>query len=215
MNNIEILKNVPNNFIYLVLFLGVIYTSTNILKANISHVFGAVLAFFIIKYLRTQENLSTNNFFQTTDYKYKLIGFPEYFYIDVNLINLYFSIYKWKNLNPINYNESIKSTNNVLMIRALINENNTNCVEQYEIAVEQSKNALNMLHGFIYNISQKQLVQKLNNVLQRLQELLTRHLEVIRKTCDKNKNININKRYIQDPDGPKAHSTNVSSFDQF
>ena len=207
LQNLEL----PENFIYVVIFLCIIYISTRIVKAKSSHIFGLIVSIIIIYKLQNIQLDETITFNNEIDYKYKTIGNPSHFYMDVNLINLYYSIYKWKNLNSHNYNESIASVNNILKIEQESKDLNK-CVDNYEIALEQSKNALNMMHGFIYNISHKQLVEKLNNVLKRLQQLLTRHLEAIRMNCNEIENkkdkIDVHSRFIEDHNGPKA-------FDEF
>lgn len=208
----------PQNYMYAIILLFSLYISTRVIQAKTSHVFGVLLSLLIIYKINNINKSEANDFNNEIDFKYKLIGYPSHFYLDANLINLYFSIYKWKNLNPHNYNESIESVNNILKIE-YESRNLDKCVSTYEIALEQSKNALNMIHGFIYNISHKQLVEKLNNVLKRLQQLLTRHLEVIRINCkeiEKNTKINVNSRFIQDHDGPKANDLSASTqFDLF
>jgi len=211
----NIVENIPNNFVYIVIIASIFYIFTQVIQARTSHIFSLIVTFFIIKTLREKSTTEYENFNTDIDYRYELIGLPSNFYMDVNLINLYFSIYKWKNFNPHNYNESIRAVNNVLQIEKH-SQKLSRCVDNYEIAYDQSKNALNMLHGFIYNIEQPQLVAKLKKVLHRLQELLARHLSNIRKNCDtieKNKpKINVDSRFVQDHDGPKAHDQ-YSQFD--
>lgn len=197
----NIITDVPNKFIYLIIGLLVLYISTRIIKANISHIFALIVGFFIISRLDQQSSNDVLTFNQVIDTRYKTIGMPTNFYIDANLINLYFSIYKWKNLNPHNYTESIKAVNNVLSIEL---ENKTkNCANNYEIAFEQSKIALNMMHGFIYNIDKPLLVEKLKKILSRLQQLLARHLKIIKDDCEKDQKIDINTKFIQDINQPK------------
>jgi hypothetical protein len=205
----NIIKDVPDNFLFVIVGLVVLYFSTRILQAKSSHLFAVLIGGYIIYYLNNESKNSTVSFNASMDYKYKTIGNPEYFYIDANLINLYFSIYKWKNLNPHNYQESLKAVSNILKIELDSQNKINNCVDSYNIAFDQSKLALNMMHGYIYNIDNPLLIEKLKKVLERLDQLLTRHLKRIEINCDNNEGkkdkVDVKTRYIQDSNGPKPY----------
>jgi hypothetical protein len=215
----NLIHNIPNNFIYLVIFIVVMYTSTILLKTRTSHMIALIVSYYIVSSLDQKSRMELSNFNKEIDSKYNVIGKPKNFYLDANLILLYYSIYKWRNLNPNNYDESVKACNNVLQIQLDSDKGLIRCVDNYEIALEQSKLALNYIHGFVYNIDNPILVKKLKDVLKRLQQLLARHLFVIRNNCQQIENnkssIDVNSRFIQDSDGPKAYDEYVSNFDLY
>jgi hypothetical protein len=205
----NIIQDVPDKFLFIIVGLMVLYFSTRILQAKSSHIFAILVGGYIIYYLNNESKNNAVSFNASMDYKYKTIGTPKYFYIDANLINLYFSIYKWKNLNPHNYKESLKAVSNILEIEQDSKRKIRNCYDSYNIAFDQSKLALNMLHGYIYNIDNPLLIEKLKKVLARLDQLLTRHLNRIENNCDNNEmkkgKVDVHTGYIQDSNGPKAY----------
>lgn len=203
---------VNNNFVYVVVCLSVVYFSTTILKATTSHIFAVVVCYLLLSRLKQGNEDENLKFNKDIDDKLSVIGNPKFFYLDVNLINLYFSIYKWKSFNPHSFNESIKASSNVLRFKA---EKVARCVDKYEIALEQSKIALNMLHSFVYSIDNRLLIEKLKKVLVRLQQLLARHLQDISTECKSDLTVDIHTRYIEDSDGPKGFDASATPFDFF
>lgn len=203
---------------YVFVGLGVLFISTRILHANTSHLFALIVASGIIYYLKTNKETSIDNVYTTTEYKLKILGDPDHFHFDVNFINLFYSIYTWRSLNENNFDSAIESVNNLLQLEGDSENKLVRCVDNYEVAEDYSKNAMNLMHGFIYSISQPLLVTKLKKVLERLQQLLERHLSTFRQNCDiieKNKpKIDLNTRYIY-PDGPQPYNPSLSTFDHF
>jgi hypothetical protein len=213
----NLVENIPNQMIYILIGLVVFYVSVTLMNAQSSHIFALIVAGFIIYILKEKVDKDTQSFNKTIDYKLKELGDPEHFYMDVNFINLFYSILHWKKVNPGNFNEALKACSNVLQIELDSEKGLQRCVDNYEIAMEQSKICLNMIHGFIYSITNKLLIKKLMNVLERLQQLLTRHMLKIQGNCEKTEaskeNVDVNTRYIQDTDGPKPNDSSFSNFD--
>lgn len=203
---------------YVLVGLGVLFISTRILHANTSHLFALLVAGAIIYYMKNKKDNSVENVYTSTEYKLKILGDPDHFHFDVNFINLFYSIYTWRSLNENNFDSAIEAVNSLLQLEGDSENQLIRCVDNYEVAEEYSKNALNLMHGFIYSISQPLLINKLKKVLARLQQLLERHLATFRQNCktaERNKpKIDINTRYLY-PDGPQAFNPTLSNFDHF
>ena len=210
------MPGIPNNFIYIVLFLSVMYISVNVIKAKAGHIFGIVIASYLIYQINQKNQEEFGNFNKELDSKLELIGNPSNFYIDANFINLYYSIYAWKSLNPSNYTASINAVNNVLQLELDTGKGLKDCKFNYDVAYTQSRLALNTLNGLNLNIDNKLMFTKLKTVIERLHELLTRHLYIIKSNCDKSESkkssLDINSRFIQDLDGPKGFDNGMSEY---
>ena len=159
------------------------------------------------------------SFNSTMDYRIDMLGNPSHFHLDTNLINLFFSIYGWRKLNPSDFENAVKAANNVLRLREDSEKTLQRCVDDYEVAYSQSKLCLNYVHSFIYSIREPLLVKKLKNVLARLQQLLERNLVTIQKHCEEMElakpRRDVDSRFIEDADGPKPFDpyTAETSFD--
>ena len=214
------MDKVPTDFVYIGIALGILYTSTRLMKAGASHIFALMVAYGIItrlKEISTNDTLSIN---EEIDYRLEILGAPSHFHLDTNLINLFFSIYGWRERNPNNFDNAIKAVNNVLKISEDTEHVLQRCVDNYEIAYDQSKIAMNMIHGFTYSIDQPLLVTKLKKVLIRLHMLLERHIRQIQKNCEitegKKKSIDVNSRFIEDAHGPKPFDgSSMTQFDYY
>ena len=212
--------DVPSDFIYVAIGLIVLFISTRILNADTRHIFALMSGAAIIFYLKQQESTENMTFNQEIDYRLELLGVPSHFHLDTNIINLFFSIYAWKEKNEDNFNNAVKYVNNILIIEADSAKHLLRCVDNYEVAKDNAQNALNMIHGFIYSIDHPLLVKKLKKVMIRLQQLLERHLEKIRNNCSKTEDekpsIDVNSRFIEDADGPQAYDeTHTTQFDYY
>lgn len=213
----NLIPKIPNDFVYIIVFLLIVFVSTRILRAKSGHIFALLTAWYIIKNLQEKVDRDDTEFHKEMDRKLEKLGNPSHFYMDVNFITLFYSFYGWKNINNDNYASAIKACNNLLKIESDSEKKLQRCVDNYQIAVSQSKIALNMIHGFIYSVEQKIMVNKLKNILKRLQQLLARHLNKIKENCEQTEsekpNVDVNTGYIQDSDFAKPHDPHVSQFD--
>lgn len=210
----------PSDFIYVVIGLAIVYVSTRVLNAGTGHIFALILGYFLITHLKDIEKKEYITYNQETDYRLELLGAPSHFHLDINLINLFFSIIEWRKKNANNFDNAIKAVNNILKVREDSEKPLLRCVDNYEIAVDQSKIAMNMIHGLVYSIDHPILSKKLKKVLFRLQQLLERHIVAIEKNCQitesKKKTIDVNSRFIEDSNGPSAYDgARMSQFDYY
>jgi hypothetical protein len=190
------------------------------MKAGSSHIFALLAGYIIIQKLQQQEQESFSTFNQEMDYRLDLLGSPSHFHKDTDIINLFFNIYSWRERNENNFDLAIKATNNVLSIEADSEKPLIRCFDNYDIAYDQAKIAINFVHGFIYSITEPLLVTKLKKVLKRLQQLLERHLVKIRANCEGiellKDSIDVNSRFIEDSYAPKPYDgATISQFDYY
>lgn len=197
---------IPSNLSYVLISIVVLFISTRVLQAGVGHVFALLVSGLIISYLRSKQSTDVLSFNATMDYRNELLSNPSHFYLDTNMINLFYSIYGWRSLNPSNYENAIAAANNVLRFRSDAEKPLERCVDNYEVAREQSKLCLNYVHSFVHVLRHPLLIKKLRAVLARLQQLLERSLETIRKACvelEKAKPLrDVNSRFIEDANGP-------------
>jgi len=203
---------------YVLVGLGVLFISTRVLHANSSHIFALLVASGIIYYLQQKKEVSADDIYTSAEYKLKILGNPDHFHFDLNLINLFYSLYTWRSLNENNFDAAIDAVNGVLQIEGDSENVLVRCVDNYDVAADYAKTAMNLMHGFIYSISQPQLITKLEKTLARLQQLLQRHLDKILTNCKsteaKKPSIDLNTRYPY-PDGPQPFNPMLTNFDQY
>ncbi len=218
--DVKFIKDLPSDFIYVIIACAILYLCTRVVKINLGHIFALGACYIIITNLRKKELQENVTFNQETDYRLELLGSPSHFHMDINIINLFYNIYGWRQRNANNFDHAIKAVNNVLRIDQETSIPLQRCVDNYEIAYDQTKIAMNMMHGFVYAIDHPLLVKKLKKVLVRLNQLLERHLQNIQKNCEKTEakkeSVDVNTRYIEDAIGPKAYDgTTMSQFDYY
>ncbi len=211
----------PSNFAYVIIALTVLFVSTRILNAGPAHIFALLLGGVIITHLQRQSATEVMSFNAEMDYRNGLLGTPSHFYLDTNLINLFYSIYTWRQLNEKNFDSAVEAANNVLHLKEDSENQLQRCVDNYEIAYEQSKICLNYVHTFVYAVQQPLLIKKLKAVLARLQQLLERNLVSMQRNCEKlelaKPKRDINSRFIEDVLGPRPYDpyTSKTAFDLF
>ena len=195
-------NTVPSEFVYVIIGMIIFLISTRLSKARSGHIFAVITSYLIIQRLQQQASDSTMSFNEKMDYRLDLLGAPSHFHADTNIINLFYNIYGWRDLNAYNFDNAIKAINNILKIEQDSNLPLQRCVDNYEVAYEQRSIALNLMHGFIYSLDNPILVSKLKKVLERIQQLLERHLVTIQKNCENIENakngIDVNSRFIED-----------------
>jgi hypothetical protein len=194
----------PADFMQVIVVIVIFFLSTRLLNAGPSHIFGLLLAWLVVKNLRQTDNSENVSLNDTWDQRNVVIGSPSNFYIEPNLIDLFFILHTWKPKNPINFDRAVKAVNIVLQTEIDSDKPLRECVSNYEVAVDQSRDALNLVHGFIYSVDQPILIEKLQKILSRLQQLLERHLKKIKENCDKKSatETNVHTRYTDDAGAP-------------
>jgi hypothetical protein len=215
--------DVSPKLIYVIISVAMFFVSTRIIKAGPAHVFALLLAAGIITHLKRKEETGTLTFNTEMDYRLEMLSNPSHFHLDTNLINLFFSIYGWRKLNPSDFENAVKAANNVLHLREDSEKGVAHCVDNYEVAYQQSRLCMNYLHSMIYSIREPLLVKKLKQVLSRLQQLLERNLVFIQTQCERAElqkpRRDVDSRFIEDAQGPKPFDPYVAntgtSFDVY
>lgn len=201
--------------IYIVVALGVLYFSTRVLRAGTSHIFALILVYILFQKIQQKEKDGFNTFNEQMDYKLSILNTPSHFHLDTNFINLFYDIYDWRKKNANNFHHAMKAANNVLKIENDTEKNLQRCTDNYEIAFEQAKLSLNMMHTFVYTLEHPLLVKKLKRVIARLQQLLYRHLDQIKNNCESTENKkngrDSHSRDIDDITGPLPHDVHSNS----
>lgn len=211
---------VQRNLIYIIITVIVVMLSTRVFTINTGHLLAFFVSGLIVYYLQTSRDQDDLDFNATMEYRLEALGAPSHFHLDTNLINLFYNILPWRKLNANNFDQALSSVNTVLKIEKDTNQTVEMCVGNYEVAFDNSKLAMNFVHSFVYSIDHPLMVKKLRNVLQRLQQLLERHLDRIRDNCDKQENAkptrNILSRFIEDAKDVKAFDPQrLSPFDYY
>lgn len=213
-------SELPMDFKYVLIALALLFISTRLMKAGPSHIFALLCSYLIIQKLQKQQQESFSSFNQEMDYRLNILNAPSHFHKDSDLINLFFNIYSWRERNANNFDLAIKAVNNVLRIESDSEKLLVRCFDNYDIAYDQAKIAMNLMHGFVYSVTEPLLVKKLKKVLSRLQQLLERHLVNIQRNCESIEaakgGIDVNSRFLEDAQGPKPYDgATISQFDYY
>jgi len=210
----------PPEFVYVILGMGMLFVSTRLMKAGPSHVFALLATYLLVQQLQKRQAQSVMSFNDEMDYRLGMLGSPSHFHMDADIINLFFNMYGWRASNAYNFDNAIKAVNNILQIEKDSEKPIARCVDNYDIAYDQKNIATNLVHGFVYTIDNPLLVTKLKKALERLGNLLERHLVKIQRNCESLENakesIDVNSRFIEDALGPKPYDgANMSQFDYY
>lgn len=205
---------------YVIVVVAAVYLFTRVFNVNVGHLLAVIVSGLIIYYLNEEETRESVDFNTQMEYRLTVIGSPSHFYTDTNMINLFYNILPWRSLNPNNFDNAVQAVNNVLKLEEDTVLTKEFCVNNYDVAFDQAKLGLNLVHGFVYSIEHPLLVQKLKKVCIRLQMLLERHLDNIRTYCENHENEkgrpNIHSRFIEDAKGPKPYDPQrLSPFDYY
>lgn len=198
----------------------VLYLCTRVFRIGTGHLLALALIVIILWKFQTDYSTDVTSFNETMEYKLRVIGGPSHFHFDTDLIEIFYNILPWRKLNANNYDSAIEAINNVLIIEEDTGHQREYCVNNYEVARDKAKLALNLVHGFIYSIEHQLLKEKLDLVLTRLQVVLEKHLDIIRGNCDRQEvtkgGPNYFTRYIEDAKGVKAFDdSRMTPFDFF
>jgi hypothetical protein len=195
-----------------------VYFCTRVFNVNTGHILAFLLCAVIIWKIQQEEDKESMDFNTTLEYQLQTIGNPSHFHWDTDLVRLFFNLLPWRKLNANNYDTAIEAVNSVIRIEDDTNLTTEHCVNNYDVAFDKAKLAMNLVHGFVYSIEHPQLVKKLKLVLTRLQLLLEKHLDIIRGQCkfqeEQKGTPNVHSRYIEDAKTVKPlDPSRLSPFD--
>lgn len=142
----------------------------------------------------------------------------DYMYIDSNLINFIYSISNLNEYNPQQFVLFIKGVNNILKIKAQIEEYYTknndypeNINEMFENAIYLKSNTLNNLHDFLYTVPKSNRIYRyISKIIEQYNILVTRNIDTLHSYYLHNldlKNIDNSTKFI--------NYTNPQHFDPF
>lgn len=219
MNILET-SGLPIELIYVLVVSTIFFISTRLVKANSAHVFALILSVFAINFIYQKSQSHISNINSELDVKMELLGNPPYFHMDANLIMLFADLLVYRRLNPNNFDLALQAVSHILKVESDVEKIAlTRCVDNYEIARDQAKLSLNLVHGFVHSLTSKTTVVKLVKIIERLQQLLERHLVAITRHCDRlernKESTDVNSRFIEDFNGPFANDPAVSEFGTF
>ena len=203
-NIYDILYKIPKyNIIIYIFLIAIIYNFINRLKIRLNEILTFLFCLLII-YLLIKKDYT--EFIKYTQYKksqlnflHKLIfdkeweyakhnsilikptgGEKSYLYLNPVIVELFYNIREYSQYNISSYINSIIHCNNVIAIeyQAKIGLNREHM--NYEMAIDETKKALNELSSVIYNLPlAKQGYIKLKDTIKTLHGLLNKHIQVI------------------------------------
>lgn len=153
---------------------------------QLNHTIGIILGLIIAYYLNDKENSLSITEMKEIELKMEqIVPKPKYFYLDSNIIELFFNISDLKEYNNQAYTDSVLFTDKFLKLMLDIEGGSINCIENYQVCVDMSNNALNSLHSIIHSLpSIKFLEKKLKNSIRTLQIYFKKHLNDIINICN-------------------------------
>lgn len=171
-------------FWYAVVSLGILFLFTRVLHVGLGHIAAIIVIVIVIYIIHTQSTQSLRDFNTELEYRYLTIGQPSAMYISPDLINLFYAINSWSQLNGDSYTKMIEAANNVCQIYLDSENELDNCGENYDVATEQAQNSLNYLQSFTYTLDHPVLLNQLKSLLPKLQNILNSFLVEIKRRCN-------------------------------
>jgi hypothetical protein len=203
-NMYDILYKIPKyNIIIYIFLIAIIYNFINRLKIRLNEILTFLFCLLII-YLLIKKDYT--EFIKYTQYKksqlnflHKLIfnkeweyakhnsilikptgGEKSYLYLNPVIVELFYNIREYSQYNISSYINSIIHCNNVIAIEYQSKIGLDKEYMNYEMAIDETKKALNELSSVIYNLPLTKLSYiKLKNTVKTLHELLNKHIHVI------------------------------------
>lgn len=189
----EYIRKIPkqNAFLFGVIGIVSLFFTTRIVPVTIQHLAGALLALILVFLLEDRDRTDIGNFNKEFEVKLsKITPLPEFFHIDVDIIDLFDNISEFKEYNPETWIDLVNATDKVLSLRSDMDKGVAQCVENIQAARMFKTNAVNHMHSFIFSLpSSVVLDQKLKSNLDRLDLLLRRHIDDMVRTCRKQKKL--------------------------
>lgn len=195
-------------FIYItILLFFIFYFRDTFVGLNV--ILSIFLGVVIILYLNERNKVSHDVEDKRKELKLNsIIPKPQKIQYDNDLIDFLFSIQDFYQYNPLAYEEMIDNIDAFVELRDNIFLDSTYCQQYYQIATDKKDNAVNALQSMIHTIPIDEAVtDKLNRAHERLETLLTKHLNEMYDECYKDQivnGLNVNKTII--PTGPKAYN---------
>ena len=203
-NIYDILYKIPKyNIIIYIFLIAIIYNFINRLKIRLNEILTFLFCLLII-YLLIKKDYT--EFIKYTQYKksqlnflHKLIfdkeweyakhnsilikptgGEKSYLYLNPVIVELFYNIREYSQYNISSYINSIIHCNNVIAIEYQCKIGLNREYMNYEMAIDETKKALNELSSVIYNLPlAKQGYIKLKYTIKTLHGLLNKHIQVI------------------------------------
>lgn len=207
---------------YIIVIIALVYVNTILVKSKISHFMGLMIGIMIIVIMNDKKLSQSDDINRSLEIKLKLLDqtMPQYFHLDSNMINLFFSIKDFKQYNEDAYRKALKLTDNVLHLKFDMEKDSiVNYVESFEIAYMMTQKALNYMQSFIITIpSNKVMHKKFQAVLERHHILLKRNLDYMFDRCKElTKDIDHTTKFITDygfqqPYNPKMYDIGYTNF---
>lgn len=205
---------------YVIIFVCILLFTTRIFQPTFHQLLGIIVGLCVIYYLQldTQKNVSTfNQILEHKLYTLKKITKNDlkYLHINADLIEIFYNIRELKYYNPKAYDNSLIMSNNIQNIISDAQVGLEECEHNYDIASDLMNQIMNQMHTLIYRLpvqnSENSLMNKRHDkVLESLQLVLRRDIDILYKICKNNKkDINIHTR-IRHNKGPRPqdHSLN-------
>lgn len=213
------LKGIPSDRVFIYFLTGFLLFNF-LLKLNITpqnFIILLITMVIIFIYYDRDKTVNLNNM-QIIDLKLsKIFPQPKYFYIDVGLIEIFYSIQDLRQYNSIDYDDTIFSIDEFLKMYY-----NTrvakipNYSERYDILKDLRKKILNRMHSLIYSIDDRGLTKKLKKSIDSIHLILNYYInqiKIINNNDIKNNGFKYNIREIELEDYIKP--LNSEKFDLY
>ena len=195
---------------------AVFYVCTRVLKIGTGHIFALLITAALLLKMRKTESTSKENLYERIDNKIVAIGSPSWFYVDSNAVDFFYDYLGWRALNPDNYDRCVEAIDNMLRILLDTEKPLIRCVDHYHIAADYGSTALNLMHGFVYVISEPLIITKLERGLVRLEGLIAKYLRQMKHNCaaiERGKGRrDVNWSYIPEAVVPKPYDSTDTQF---
>jgi len=170
-------------FIYVCLLLFIIYIfkQTNI---KLNTIIGSIIAILIIFYMIGKKDDFKQKQELSIEKKYNDLAVkPSRKYEDI--IGFLYGIREFYFYNPVEYSRLVQNINSFMILYENIQIGVKYCKQNYDVANQKMINALNHLQSIVINIDNNPiLLKKLQESTNILNQILTKYLLIIIKTCN-------------------------------
>ena len=148
-------------------------------------VLGGIVGIIFVYFLNDRKVAQVQSFNEDLQWRLQsLYPRPQNFELDPDLINLFYNIRDMRSYNSLAYDKALKNVDSLLRVLKDVQIGVQHCEQNYELAHDKYKNAMNHMHSVIYNIPLSDVtLNKYNAALKQLQLILKRHLDTIYKIC--------------------------------
>ena len=183
-------KDIPKQalFLYMGILVLVVFLVSKI-QPTFVHVIAILTALAILYFMNDRRSSLLDDYNKELELRMNtLLPKPEYFYIDPDIINIFYNIKEFRKYNQPVYDESIRATDNFLHIYRDIVELgvSTGCADNIEVAEGQYKLAINNLQSIVMTTPFTDVTMKKHqDSVDKLQITLRRHIDEMDKVCKK------------------------------